>query len=171
MRNAKIFIPALIFTIVASVAGFAQNAEEMKSIAHTVDLINKDLGSYTQKTKNVDGVSLEGAEATYYLSGRGLQKISAHIAGETYYGTVSIYYQGEEPIFAYYKYNRYDTQIGLAAPPKVAHSEIQRFYFTGGQIIMHSVDDREIKSGDAAYNDNVSRMQAMIEKLKAGYDS
>jgi hypothetical protein len=169
MRNAKILISVLIFTFIASVAGFGQNDEELRSIGSTVSLINKNLGSNTQKTKNVDGISLEGTEVTYYLSGRGLQKITAHVAGETFYGTVSVYYQGEEPIFAYYKYNRYDTQIGLATPPKVVHSEIQRFYFAGENIIQHTVDDRAIKSSDPVYNDNTARIKEMIEKLKAGY--
>jgi hypothetical protein len=167
MRNVKIIISTFILTAAMSVVGFAQNTEEMKSIGHTVDLINQNLATYDKKTKTVDGVSTEGTDATYYLSGRGLQKISAHVYGETFNGTISVYFQGEEPVFAYFKYNGYQMPIGKTV--KIAQSETKRFYFAGDQVLMFSIDDKEVKSSDSAYSENVESIKQMIVNLKAGY--
>jgi hypothetical protein len=168
MRNVKIYILALLIALASIASSFAQsNTEEMKSIGHTVELINQNLASYDKKTKTVDGVSTEGTDATYYVSGRGLQKITAHVYGETFNGTISVYFQGEEPIFAYFKYNAYQMPIGKIV--KIAQSEIKRFYFAGDNVMMFSIDDKEVKPSESSYSENVELIKQMVEKLKAGY--
>ena len=96
----KIFLLTFL-TLIFGSAVFAQIDQDIKAIRAEVATINKSAAKYTKKTRNVDGISLEGTEATYYVSGKGLKKISAKMYGETYNATVEIYYSGEEMIFAF----------------------------------------------------------------------
>ena len=65
----------LFFTLlVISISG--QTEKLISAIRADVNLINKSAAKYDKKTKSVDSISLEGAEATYFTSGRGLKKIT-----------------------------------------------------------------------------------------------
>jgi hypothetical protein len=149
---------------------FAQTGKEVLSIRNKVGTINKNLRKYTKKTKNVDDVSLEGTEATYYASGRGLLKITAKMYGETYNAVGEFYYQGEELIFAYLKLNKYDTQIGLKKPVKVVKVEEKRLYFAGGDLIKLLVGKRQIKSTNEIFSESKDEIISISGKLKAAYE-
>ena len=60
-----------------------------------------------KKTKMVEGVSLEGTEATFYTSTAGLKKVHAEMAGETFYAKADFYYSDRgELTFIYFRENR-----------------------------------------------------------------
>lgn len=166
-------IKLLILTIALLISfqnTFAQDEKEILSIRREVTAINKNLKKYTKKTKDVDDISLEGTEATYYSSGKGLMKISAKMYGETYNAVGEFYYQGEELIFAYIKLNKYDTQIGLKKPVKVVKVEEQRLYFAGGDLIKFLVGTKQVKSTGERFEESKKETARISETLKAAYN-
>lgn len=132
-----------------------------------VAAIEKGASKYTKTTKDVEGISLEGTEATYFYSGKDLKKITAKMYGETYNATAELYYQNGELLFAFVKRNQYDTQIGLEKPPKVVRTEEQRFYFrSDGELIRLLVGKKELKSGDEKYDELKDEIISISSKLK-----
>jgi hypothetical protein len=169
MRKINITILTAITVLIFGSAAFAQTEKQIQQIRSQVNLINKNLKKYAKKTKDVEGISLEGTEATYYASGRGLMKISARMYGETYNAVGEFYFQGEELIFAYFKHNRYDTQIGLDKPPKVVKTEESRLYFAGGDLKRLLIGKTQIKSSDERFKELKDEMADISSKLKEAY--
>ncbi len=159
-----------ILTLIFGLSTFAQTVErQIAAIRAEVAAINRAGAKYTKKTRNVEDVSLEGTEATYYVSGKGLKKIVAKMYGETYNATGEYYYSGEELIFAFVRFNRYDTQIGVTPVPKVVRSEEQRFYFSGGNLIRLLVGKKQLKPGAEKYEELKTEALAISGKLKEAY--
>jgi hypothetical protein len=169
MKIKLLILTAALLLVFPTV--FAQTKKEIASIAKQVNTINRNLKKYTKKKKDVDDISTEGAAATYYVSGRGLMKISARIYGETYNAVASVYYQGEEPIFIYFKLNKYDTQIGLEKPPQVVKFEEKRFYFSGEKLIKLLIGKKQIKSSDERFDDSKDEIVELAQKLKNAYET
>ena len=161
------FLVLIIFlTLAASNFALAQSEKEIVKIRAEVTEINKGAAKYTKTTKDVEDIALEGAEATFYRSAGNLRKITAKMYGETYNATGEFYYRDGQLIFAFLKHNRYDTQIGLDKPPKVASTEEQRFYFAGGDLIRLLIGKTELKSGDERYSDLKDEIISVSGKLK-----
>ncbi|NNE99948.1 MAG: hypothetical protein HKN25_13085 [Pyrinomonadaceae bacterium] len=134
MKTKSILLLALIS--LGSLTLLAQNDPDVSSIRSGVLRTNKLLKTFKKTTKMVEGVSLEGTEATFYTSTAGLKKIHAEMAGETYYAKADYYYSDRgELTFIYYQFNRYDTQIGMTPPPKVVKVEEKRLYFKNNKLI------------------------------------
>lgn len=150
---------------------FAQTAKEIKSIRNEVNLINKSAKDYTKTKKDVEGISLEGAEATYFASGKDLKKIVVKAYGETYNAVTELYYQGEELIFVYRKFNSYDTQIGMKPPPKVVSVKESRFYFAGGKLIKFLDGKTNVKKNAKYFEDTGSEILALEKKAKEAYSN
>lgn len=144
---------------------FAQNEKEVAKIRAEVNLINKNLESYTRKTKNIEGLSLEGAEAVFYTSGTGLKKIMVKMYGESYNATAEIYYNGNVPIFIYQKFNKYDLPIGATKSPKIVNVEETRVYYTNERIVRILVGKEKIKSMDEKFEDLKKNFDDFSEKL------
>jgi hypothetical protein len=169
MKIKLLIFTAALFLVFPTV--FAQSKREISSIAKQVNTINRNLKKYTKKTKDVTDVSTEGARVSYYVSGRGLMKISAKIYGETYNAVGEFYYQGEEMIFAFLKLNKYDTQIGLEKPVKVVKVEEKRLYFSGGNLIKLLIGQTKIKSSDERFAESKDEIVELANKLKAAYEN
>ncbi len=144
----------------------AQTAKDVARIRGQVATINKESAKYKKVTKDVDGISLEGAEATYYRSRGTIKKIAVKMFGETYNATGEFYYVDKNLVFAYVKENRYDTQIGLGKPVKVVSSEDRRFYFIEGEIVRMLVGKKELKPGDERYTELKDAITAIVENLE-----
>ncbi|MGH9949095.1 MAG: hypothetical protein ACRD6X_18140 [Pyrinomonadaceae bacterium] len=171
IRSRVITIGIVIFFgLVGAFTANAQIAKQISSIRAEVNLINKNAPKNDNKTRNVEGISLEGAEATYYLSGKGLKKIAAKIYGETFRSTVELYYSGEEMIFAYQRIERYDTQIAVTPPPKVVKIIETRTYFSGGKAIRVIEGKKTIAPATIEYRDTAAAMNELSDKLKAAFD-
>ncbi len=165
----KIFLlTALILVFGNSI--FAQTDKQLTAIRAEVAAINKASAKYTKTKKSVENISLEGTEATYYVSGKGLKKIVTTIFGETYNATSEFYYSGEELIFAFVKFNKYDTQIGMNPPPKIVRTEEQRLYFTGGNLIRLLIGKKELKSNDERYDELKNGTLDTSKKLQEAYN-
>jgi hypothetical protein len=165
----KIFLLAVL-TLVFGGSIFAQIDKQISAIRAEVAAINKASKKYTKKTKNVEEISLEGTEATYFVSGKGLKKVVAKMYGETYNATGEFYYSGEELIFAFIKFNKYDTQIGMNPPPKIIRTEEQRLYFAGGDLIRLLLGKKELKSSDERYNELKNGTLDTSKKLMEAYN-
>ncbi len=163
--KTKLLILA-IATFITTQSVFAQTENQVTAIRNEVNLINKNAKVYTKTKKEVEDISLEGTEATYFVSGRGLKKITAKSYGETFNATTELYYSGEELIFIYRKFNHYDTQIGLKKAPKVVSVKESRFYFSGGRLIKFLNGKINVKKTTKFWSDSESEMRAMSNKLK-----
>jgi len=165
-RKICFLLAGIVLMFTAANSAQAQTEKEIVKIRAEVAAINKGASKFTRRTKDVEGISLEGTQATYYLSAKNLRKITAEIYGETYRATGEFYYAGGELIFAYLKHNQYDTQIGLSKPPKVVRAEEQRFYFAGGELIRLLIGKKELKSGDEKHSQLKDEIISISSKLK-----
>lgn len=153
----------------AALAVAAQD-KQIASIRAEVALINKSAAKYQKKTRDVEGLSLEGAEATYFTSGKGLKKITAKMYGETYRATAELYYSGEEMIFAYQRLEKYDTQIGANPPPKVVKIMETRVYYAGEKAVKVIEDKRNLAAASSEYRAAEQAMNDLSQQLKAAMD-
>jgi len=170
-KNFYFLISAVLFTLVSVNSVQAQTYEawvkkKISEIRREVMTINNSTAKYTKTTKNVEDISLEGTEATYYHSAGNSKKITAKMYGETYNATGEFYYANGRLIFAFLKRNQYDTQIGMDKPPKVVRTEEQRFYFANGDLIRLLVGKKELKSGDEKYQQLKDEITGISDKLK-----
>jgi hypothetical protein len=167
MKKKIILLTVLTLAFGSSI--LAQTGKQISAIRAEVAAINKSAAKYTKKTKNVDDISLEGTEATYYVSGKGLKKIVARIYGEGFNETDEFYYQGEELIFVFVRLNKYDQPINAKRTPKVVRTEEQRFYFAGGDLIRLLVGKKELKPDDERYDELKSETVGTSDQLKKSY--
>lgn len=151
-----------------AIAIAAQDDEKsIASIRAEVALINKNAPKYQKKTRSVEGISLEGTEATYFTSGKGLKKITAKMYGETFRATAELYYSGEEMIFAYQRLEKYDTQIAANPPPKVVKIVETRIYYSGEKAIKVIEDKKNLASVSSEFRAAEEGMNDLSQKLKA----
>jgi hypothetical protein len=163
----------ILYLIIAAFFGvvpvIAQTEKEIAAIRAEVAAINKNAKSYRQKVKGVDGVSLEGTQATYFTSGKGLKKITAKMFGETFNASVELYYQGDKLIFALQKFNRYDTHIAMTPPPKIIRTEEKRYYFSAGKMIKLLVGKNAIKPANPQWEESETELIELAGTLRAAY--
>lgn len=150
--NIGLFSLGIVLAFIGTVSIQAQTDKDIVEIRAEVAAINKGAAKYKKVTKDVDDISLEGAEATYYRSGEDLKKITTRMYGETYKATGEFYYRDGELIFGYIKHSQYDTQIGLSKPVKVIRVEERRYYFSGGVLIKLMVGKKTLKSDSEKYS-------------------
>lgn len=154
----------------ASASVFAQPEKQITAIRAEVAAINKAAVKYDKKTQLVEGISLEGTEATYFTSGRGLKKITAKLFGETFRATAELYYSGEELIFAYRRMQRYDTHIAMKPPPKVVKIIETRVYFAGAKAIRVIEGKKQVSSTEITFTEAEMEIRELSDMLKAGLD-
>ena len=130
---------------------FGQTTKQITQIRGEVATINKNAAKYKKVVKNVEGISLEGTEATFYSLSGDLKKATAKIYGEMFRATAEIYYKNNVPIFIYQKLNKYNKPFNLS--PKTTRVEQTRVYYVDGQIIKILVGKKEIKSTDEQYEE------------------
>lgn len=148
----------------------AQTEKQIRQIRREVISIEKNAKNYRKMKSSVEGISLEGAEATFYVSGKNLRKIAAKLYGETYNADVSLYYRGEDLIFAYLKQNKYDRSINLETIPKIVQSERARYYFADKLLIRLTVGNSKIKEDTQKYTEMRDEMSETANKLKAAFE-
>ena len=148
---------------------FAQTGRQITAIRAEVAAINKSVKSYKKKVKDVDGVSLEGTQATYYTSNKGLKKITARMYGETFRATGELYYRGGELIFMYVRTNRYNGNIAMKPFPKIARVEEERYYFAGGELVRIVSGKRELKTSDERYAELKDSAMDISKSLRDAY--
>ena len=157
------------FTILLTILIFglqnvsAQTEIQITKIRVSVATINKSAAKYKKSVKNVEGISLEGTEATFYSLGADLKKTTAKIYGEMYNATAEIYYRSNVPIFIYQKLNKYNKPFNLS--PKVASVEETRVYYVDGQIIRILVGKKEVKSTNEKFEELKKEFSAFSDDL------
>ena len=158
-----------IATFIGIQTVFAQSVEkQIVAIRAEVTAINKNAKSYKKTTKDVEGVSLEGTEATYFVSGKGLKKITAKIYGESYNATAEYYFQGEDLIFVYEKMNKYNGTVGMSNL-KVVKVEESRMYFSDGKMIRHLLGKKQIKAGSTEFDEKAYSTMEISDTLKRAF--
>lgn len=150
----------LLIVFAAQISISAQNEKEIAAVRTEVNAINKSANKLKKETKNVSGLSAEGTEAVYFLSGTKIKKITATFYGETFKAVVEIFYRNNAPIFIFQKTNRYDMPINLTKSPEIASTEEQRIYFSGGKTVKILIGKTELKTTDERF--------AEIEKSLTG---
>jgi hypothetical protein len=171
--EGKMTIRYMIFTaaVLLSCVGvfYGQDPKEITAIRREVALIEKNAARYDKKTKLVEGLSLEGTEATYFTSGRGLKKIAAKMFGESYRATVEIYYSGEEAFFIYQKLERYVMPIPDRGPVKIASFTEHRLYRRGTATIRLLQGKTKLTPGDTEFDEAEMQMVELADQLKAAF--
>lgn len=155
-----------VFLVTATANAFAQTEKEIIKIRAEVAAINKDVSKYKKTTKNVEGISLEGTEATYYFAAADLRKVTAEIYGESFNATGEFYYRGGDLIFAFIKNRKYDQPARPNRTPKITRTEEQRFYFAGGELIRLLAGKKELKSVDEKYSELKKEIIGISKALK-----
>ncbi len=126
--------------VVAPPAVAATTAQQITSIRTEVAAINKRLPKMAAQTKNVEGITVEGTEATYYSSGKDLRKIRATLYGETFRATVELYFRRGALIFAFERYERYEAELGSPVESTTEY----RFYFSGSRTLRLLIDAKQV---------------------------
>lgn len=168
-KSICFLLSAIFVTFIFADSAQAQTEKKIVKIRSEVAKTNKGVSKYTKTTKDVDGIALEGTQATYYSSAKKVRKITAEMYGETYKTTAEFYYADGELIFAYLKRNQYDTQIGEAKTPNVTLVEEQRYYFADDDLIRLLVGKEELKSDDEKYSKLKDEIISISTKLKDSY--
>lgn len=168
MRRFFLFVVTL--AVLGQFGVFGQTDKGITSIRTEVNLINKNARRYRKVERSVEGISLEGARATYFSSGKGLKKITAKIYGETFRATAELFYSGEQIIFAFQRLERYDTHIAADPPPKVDKVLETRVYYSGGEAI-RVIENKTTLTKDATeFRAAAAAMLDLSEKLKSALD-
>ena len=162
-----LFSLSIVLTFIGTVSAQVQTDKDIVEIRSQVAAINKGAAKYKKVTKDVDDISLEGAQATFYRSGDDLRKITAKMYGETYKATGEFYYRDGKLIFGYIRHSQYDTQIGLSKPVKVIRVEDQRYYFKDGELIKLTVGKTTLKSGSEKHSQLKDQIIDISGKLTA----
>ena len=156
--------------LVFSMAGSAQTEKQIAAIRSEIRQINKGSAKYAKKTKNLDNLSTEGAEVTYYTSGKGLKKIVAKIYGESGNSVAEYFYVGEDLIFVFEKSNYYDEPLQGSRTPKVARTEETRAYFEGGKCIRLLNGKKIVKPDTIEFDEEIYAIVETADQIKAAYD-
>jgi hypothetical protein len=168
MKMKIALISMLVFAF--SGIGFGQVDKQVTGIRAEVAAINKAAKGYKKKVKTVEGVSLEGTEASYFTSRTGeLKKITAKMYGETYNASAELYYQGDELIFYYIKTNKYNGHIAMKPAPKVASVEEERYYFENTELVRLVHGKVELKPGDEKYDELKNRALELAKTLQDAF--
>lgn len=164
----KLLIVTAILVLSSQIV-FAQTEKQITAIRKKVAAINKSAKNYTKKTKDVEDISLEGTEATFYSSRLSLKKVTAKMYGETFNATGEFYYENGKLIFAFVKHNQYDTQIGMEKAPKVVRIEERRYYFGDDGLIRLLVGKKELNAGDENYDELKDSAVSIGEKFQEAF--
>ncbi|MGB7070881.1 MAG: hypothetical protein WBD22_15420 [Pyrinomonadaceae bacterium] len=162
----------IFFIIIASAAGIAsaQVDRQFAAIRAQVDAINGQIATYNKTTKKVDGISLEGTEADYFVSDdRRLRKINARISGETYRAVTELYYSGDHLIFAFQRLDRLDGRMTSKIKPKVAGTEESRTYFSNGSLIRYQTSRTSVRSLGMRFDEKVNEIADLSGRLRAAF--
>lgn len=146
----------------------AQTAAQIAKIRAKVSVINKNMAKYKMVKRDVEGISLEGAEAKFYSSGAALKKTTVKIYGETYNAVAEIYYEDSKPIFIYEKRNKYDKPFNLS--PKVISVEETRTYYVDKQIVRMLIGKKEIKASNEMFEEKKKEFSDLADKLFAAFN-
>ena len=162
---------ACLAAILASgtVISRAQDSGLLIQIRAQIHEINQNLPSCTRQSKVVLGLSTEGANVDYFHDSEKLRKIAAQIYGETFNSEAEFYYRDGALLFAYEKFNRYDSQIGAEPPPKVVSSQVQRLYFDAAGLAALRIGEEDLSRGDARWRDTERRMVELSKDLQAAF--
>ncbi len=156
----------LIF--VAAVSITAQTEKEIGKIRGEVASINRGIAQFAKTSTNVEGLTLEGAEVTYYRTGKVPRRIDVQMFGETFTASGEFYYENGTLIFAFYRNGTYDSQIGAA--PKIVYTEERRFYFAAdGLLIRLLIGKSELRPDDSRYlelKNEIDRISRILQGTK-----
>lgn len=165
----KILLILAIATFIGVSTGSAQSVEsQVSSIRSEVTAINNSAKNYKKTTKSVEGISLEGTEASYFTSGKELKKITAKSYGETFNAVTEIYYQDNELIFVYQQINKYNGSFA-SKNVKVTKVEEKRFYFSDGKMIKLLLGKVNVKSGSRQWTESEEEIVDLVKTLKDAY--
>lgn len=166
----KIFISTILITLLFSVAALAQTEKQVSAVRSKVNAINKSSKKYTHTTRSVEGLSLEGSEATYFLLGNEIKKINVKMYGETYRSTAEIFLEKGKPLFIFQRVERYDTHVAANPPPKVVNTTEKRVYFNDDDVIRILSGKTKLEKGSTDYDETVYELVELTDMIKAAYD-
>ncbi len=169
--SGKIVCPLLLLTFILAGSAFAQTAKMVVEIRAEVASINKGTAKYKKTKKDVEGISLEGTEATFYRSGENLRKITAKMFGESVYADGEFYYRDGHLIFALLKRTMYSDALGSSRKRRVTSVEEQRYYFENDNLIRLLIGTKELNSKNQRYTQLNNELISTANQLRAALES
>lgn len=170
MKNTKYIVLILAASAILVSPSFAQPEKQTAAIRAEVQQINAAAGEYEKKTKNIEDISTEGAEVTYYTSGKELKKVVAKIYGETGNTSSEYFYRGEDLIFAFQRSQHFDKPIDGGRVPKVVRIEELRAYFDAGKCIRLLNGKIAVKAGTIEFDEQIYAIGETAAHIKSAYD-
>ncbi len=137
------------FSVNSSIADAAAKAPDKKnSVSQQISrirlactAIDKQRKSLMKRNETVLGISLEGADVTYYSAAKILRKIEANLLGETYQDRVDLCYVNDKLVFAFERFARYESDLTSPLQPPTLY----RYYFANDMLLQMTVDGRVVK--------------------------
>jgi hypothetical protein len=156
----KIIIAICIFS---SVAFGSDEIKSIKDIKKEYGIVQKSLNSYKTSSFEVNDLSTEGGELTYYKDKSGnVRVLKAELLGETGKDVIFYYFKNGELFFVYranFSYNApiYDSSFDN----KKTYKSVDRFYFVNSDLVRWINNKDEIHDGKMVYENG----QMIINKL------
>jgi hypothetical protein len=156
----------LLFLFALTSVTLAQAGDPISRIRAEVRRIDGSAHKFRKQTRSVEGISLEGTEATYFTENGRLRKITARIFGESFRATAELYYANEKLIFVFQRVERYNGHFASDPPPKTAGFGETRAYFNSGIAFRVLKNDKVLPAGSADLHDALTEIERLADDLR-----
>ena len=159
MSKTVLLLALLLSVAVAKIA----NIDDIKSKFQKIHTKEK---SYNKKVKEIDDISTEGAEATYYYNKGKLKLIKVDILGEMGREEQEYYFDNGKVFFIYTKEISYNAPMYVKAfSKKLSKTKTKRLYFINGHLAKLLVNGKEIAKNSASFRNEEKKSLHLVKKL------
>ena len=133
--------------------------------------IHANQNSYKTKDKFIDGISAEGAKATYFYNKNSLKLIKIQIFGEMGKEESEYYFNDNNPFFIYSADTNYNTPMyAKEFKQKLSKTDRKRLYFINNKLVKYLLNKKEIsKSSKQFKQEEINTINFLTSTLKIPY--
>jgi len=125
------------------------NIEDIKGKYQQIQSKEK---SYNKKVKEIDDISTEGAQATYFYDKSNLKLIKVDIYGETGKEEQEYYFDNGKVFFIYIKETSYNAPMyAKEFNSKLSKIKQKRLYFINGKLVKFLAGSKEVPKDSIAF--------------------
>jgi hypothetical protein len=148
MKRISVVTVIVLFGVLASDEGKAQDPDPIPAIRQQYAAINRKTAKYRKIKKELLGFSAEGGELVAYLSGPSIVKISATFYGEMGRANDEFYYSNDKLIFVFRRHSHYRAPLS----GKVGRITENRYYFKDDRLIRWIGEDgKQVSSASSEF--------------------
>ena len=139
------------------------NIDDIKSKFQKIHTKEK---SYSKKEKEIDDISTEGAQATYFYDKNNLKLIKVDIYGEMGKEEQDYYFDNGKVFFIYTKEISYNAPMYVKAfSKKLSKTKTKRLHFINGHLAKLLVNGKEIAKNSASFRYEEKKSLHLVKKL------